>query len=372
LLVGVGAVQEPVADNGFSAQKYQSVFKHSQGEVAYFAAYDRTLEAWPVPYKTKYVRTAYGDTHMIISGPEDGEPLILIPGSITDATIWSGSIVAFARTYRVYALDTMGDVGKNRMVEPFPDPAGAAAWLTDVLDALEIEKAFMVGYSQGGFFTTNYALHNPERLKKIVLLAPAATLAPLGIDFILDNILPFSVAGLANNVYEAKLGGTYGVEMLGKWLLNVSKEELQEMIKDEDLAELISIFGDESVRGLRESIDSVIKSGIRSLHAPGNPVDFEKFDLMSLGIRYKDPGSMKFGPYPLPDEALQMIKTPTLLLLGDNETLYQGGPDQAIRRAEELMPNIQTVVIPDAGHAVLWEEPELVSSHILDFFSGDM
>ena len=160
--------------------EYQSVFKSPQAEAAYMAAYDRALEAWPVPYETRYVLTAYGDTHMIISGPEDGEPLILVPGFGTDATIWSVSIAAFARTYRVYALDTMTDVGKNKMVEPFPDPAGAAEWLTDVLDALEIEKAYMVGYSQGGFFTANYALHKPERLKKIVLLAPAATLAPFG------------------------------------------------------------------------------------------------------------------------------------------------------------------------------------------------
>jgi hypothetical protein len=162
----------------------QSVFKHPQAEAAYIAADDAALETWPVPYEARYVPTKYGDTHMIISGPEDGEPLILIPGAISDATIWSGSIADFARTYRVYALDTMGDVGKNKMVEPLPDPAGVAEWLTKVIDALEIEKAFMVGYSQGGFFTANYAIHNPERLKKIVLLAPAATPAPFGKDFV--------------------------------------------------------------------------------------------------------------------------------------------------------------------------------------------
>jgi pimeloyl-ACP methyl ester carboxylesterase len=76
---------------------------------------------------------------------------------------------------------------------------------------------------------------------------------------------------------------------------------------------------------------------------------------------------MKFGPYPFPDEALKMITTPTLLLIGDHETLYE--PDQVIKRAEELMENIQTILIPNAGHAVLWEQTELVNSHILNYLS---
>jgi len=369
LLVGVITGQELVADRDFSEPEYQSVFKHPQAEAAYMAAYDHALETWPVPYETRYVPTSYGDTHMIISGPKDGEPLILIPGSMADATIWSGSIAAFASTYRVYALDTMGDVGKNKMVEPVPDPAGAAEWLTDVLDALEIEKALMVGYSQGGFYTANYALYKPERLKKIVLLAPAATLAPLGKDFVFGVMLPNSVAGLANNVYEARLGGAYGMEMMRKYVYQVPQEELAGIVKDKDLAELMQLFEEKSLGELEESIDSVIKGAIRNQFVSENRIDFEKFVLFSMAVKYKDPMSMKFGPYPLPDEALKMIKTPTLLLMGDHEILYE--PDQAIKRAEELVENIQTVLIPNTSHMLLWEYPDVVSSHILDFLSGD-
>ena len=303
--------------------EHQSIYKNAQAEAAYIAAYDAALEAWPVSYETRYVPTAYGDTHVIISGPEDGEPLVLISGSMADATIWSGSIAAFAGTYRVYAPDTMGDVGKNKMVEPLPDPAGAAEWLTQVLDALEIEKALMVGYSQGGFFTANYAIHKPERLKKIVLLAPAATLAPFGKDFAFGVMLPNSVAGLANNVYEARLGGAYGMEFMREYVYQVSQEELREIAQnqDKDLAELMSIFGEQSVGELGQRIDSVIRGGIRNQFVSEDRIEFEKFVLLSMAIKYKDPMSMKFGPYPFPDEALKMIKTPTLLLMGDQEVL---------------------------------------------------
>jgi len=373
LLVGAIGRQGLAAESGATTAEYQSVFKSPQAEAAYMAAYDRTLEAWPVPYETKYVLTAYGDTHVIISGPEDGEPLVLIPGSLMDATLWSVSIAAFSRTYRVYALDTMGDVGKNKMVEALPDIAGAAEWLTDVLDALGIKKTHMAGYSQGGFFTAVYALQKPERLKKIVLLAPAATLAPFGKDFVFGVMLPALVAGLANDVYELRRGGAYGIDMTTEHFFRVSREELAaEIAKDKNLAELMVTFGEESLGELAGKIDSVLKNYyLRNMFAPGNPIDFEKFSQLFLAIKYKDPMSMKFGPYPLPDEDLKKIRTPTLLLMGDHEILYLGGLDQAIKRAERLVEDIQTVLIPNANHMVLFEQTELVNSHILDFLSKD-
>jgi len=131
----------------------------------------------------------------------------------------------------------------------------------------------------------------------------------------------------------------------------------------------MQLFEEKSLGELEESIDSVIKGAIRNQFVSENRIDFEKFVLFSMAVKYKDPMSMKFGPYPLPDEALKMIKTPTLLLMGDHEILYE--PDQAIKRAEELVENIQTVLIPNTSHMLLWEYPDVVSSHILDFLSGD-
>ena len=107
------------------------------------AAYDRALEAWPMSYETRYVPTAYGDTHMIISGPEDGEPLILIHGGDSDATIWSPIIADLARSYRVYALDIIGYAGKGKAVKGINNRVDFAEWLTDVLDALRIEKTYV-------------------------------------------------------------------------------------------------------------------------------------------------------------------------------------------------------------------------------------
>ena len=185
-------------------------------------------------------------------------------------------------------------------------------------------------------------------------------------------LLPVLVAGFASDVYEVRRGGAYGIDWTRKNFYRLSREELAaEIAKDKDLAELMVTFGEESLGELAERIDSVLKNYLRNIFVPGNPIDFEQFSQLFLAIKYRDPMSMKFGPYPLPDEDLRKIKTPTLLLMGDHEILYLGGPDQAIKRAEELVENIQTVLIPNANHMVLWEQTELVNSHILDFLSED-
>lgn len=347
--------------------EYESLFKNAQAETAYMAAYNRALGKWPVPYETKYVPTTYGDTHLIVSGPEAGDPLILMPGSCISATAWYPNIAALARTYRVYALDIIGDLGKSKVKKTFSNRSEVADWLTNILDVLDIEKAYMVGLSLGGFFTISYALEEPERLKKIILLAPAATFAPFIKGWHFGVMFPFMVGGLATDVYNVRCSASYAIESTCKFY-NISKEELAKGIKNEDLANLILTFGEESLEELRERIDAVLKNGIKYCFAPGNFVENESLDQMLVGMKS---GKMllKFGPYVLPDEELKKLKLPTLLIYGDKEVMYDA--DRAIKRAKELVENIQTAVIPNASHMVHFEQPVLVNFHILNFLSED-
>ena len=226
----------------------------------------------------------------------------------------------------------------------------------------------MVGYSYGGFITTCYAFQKPERLKKVVLLAPAATLLPFSKEWHLKSTFPSVVAGLAINVYDIRRSLSYALEGISQ-IYNVSKEEMAE--DNEDMAALMPTFGGESLEEYRNRIDSLLKSSITDSFAPGNFQEDmypELFWEVLAGAEYGVP-IMKIGPYSLPDEDLKKLKTPTLLLIGDHEILYEA--DQAIKRAEELVENIQTAIIPNASHMVNWEQTELVNSHILDFLSGD-
>lgn len=42
----------------------------------YLLAYDKALLLWSVPFEEKDIKTSYGNAHVIISGPENGDPLV--------------------------------------------------------------------------------------------------------------------------------------------------------------------------------------------------------------------------------------------------------------------------------------------------------
>jgi pimeloyl-ACP methyl ester carboxylesterase len=354
--------------------EHQSIFKNDQAEAAYMAGYDRALENWPVSYETRYVPTAYGDTHMIISGPEEGEPIIVIHGGDIDATFMRPTIAGLAHSCRVYALDIIGYAGKSKAVKSIEDRATLVEWLIDVLDALNIDKAHMVGWSLGGFLTVNYAIEKPERLKKIVLLAPAATFVPFSKIFLIGTQLTSMVTQMAGEEYDARLFASYVIEgVLGS--NNISKEELEEVIKDTDFAELMFNFKEESLKELEERIDSVLKSWWEPMYVPGNLDDGIINQLVENNLlRTKNQKFLKpwrLGPNALPEEDIKKLKTPTLLLIGDHELIYEANPDHVIKRAEELVENIQTALIPNCSHLLIYEQTELVNSHILSFLSGN-
>jgi len=353
-----------------AVKEFQFVFKSPQAEAAYMAAYDRALANWPVPYETIYVPTEYGDTFMIVSGPEDGEPIILIHGMGSNAADWKVNFAALASTYRVYALDIIGYANKSKPVKVFSDRAEFAEWITSILDALKIEKTHMLGYSLGGFLTVSYAIEKPERLKKIVLLAPAATFIPFSKAYHLKVAFPFVIGGLAINAYGIRSLSSYALEGMCK-IFNISKEGLAE--ENIDMAELMLPFQEESLKEYRKKIDSLMKSAAKSMYAPGNFVEDEYPEnflwSLLLGTEYGMPLPPKFGPYVLPDEELKKISTPTLLLIGEQEMIYDA--KQVMKLAEELLENIQTALIPNANHMLNLEQTELVNSHILNFLSGD-
>jgi len=350
--------------------EHQSIYKNAQAEAAFMAEYNGALERLTVPYETKYVPTSYGDTHMIVSGPKGGEPIIVLHGGDIDSTFMIPIIAGLAQSYRVYALDIIGYAGKSKAVKSIEDRAMFVEWLTGVLDALNIEKAHMVGWSLGGFLTTNYALEKPERLKKIVLLAPAATFVPFSKKFLLRTQINSIVTMLAGEQYDARLFASYVLEgVIGAG--NISKQDLEEGT-DKDVAALMMNFEKSSLKELDERINSAVKSFWEPpMYVPGNMNEEVLGALVQNSIVHAKTGKFskpwRIGPHALPEEDIKKLKTPTLLLIGDHEFIYEVSPDQVIKQAEELVDNIQTALVPNCSHALVYEQTERVNSHILNF-----
>lgn len=104
-----------------------------------------------------------------MAGVEHSETMLMIHAGICDSRMWESQMAHFAKRYRVVAPDLRG-FGQSKMVE------GAFAHHEDVLgfmDALGIEKAWLLACSQGGKIALNMALTQPERVTGLLLVAPA-------------------------------------------------------------------------------------------------------------------------------------------------------------------------------------------------------
>jgi pimeloyl-ACP methyl ester carboxylesterase len=80
---------------------------------------------------------------------------------------------------------------------------------------------------------------------------------------------------------------------------------------------------------------------------------------------------MNYSTYPdvYKDDELRQITMPTLLLIGAEDKIYN--PKKAIQRAQQLMPNLTGEIIPNLGHILFMDKPELINSRILKFLSGE-
>ncbi len=149
-----------------------SLYKTPEGERAVMAIYDAALKNWSVPHETRTVPTRHGDTFVIACGAAAAPALILLHGAGSNSAIWAADAADYSRAYRVYAVDLPGEPGKSAPNRPAWDSPAFAEWLEDVLNGLQIDRATLVGISQGAWTALKFAVVHPERVEQLVLLTP--------------------------------------------------------------------------------------------------------------------------------------------------------------------------------------------------------
>ena len=114
--------------------------------------------------------------HYIEQG--QGQPLVLLHGNGESSAYFEHQIAYFSKDYHVIAVDTRGHGQSPRGEQPFTIKQFAED-LNDFMVEINIAKAILLGFSDGGNIALEFALKHPERVEKLIL--NGANLFPSGV-----------------------------------------------------------------------------------------------------------------------------------------------------------------------------------------------
>ena len=267
---------------------------------------------WPVASETRVADTAYGPTFVRVSGSASTPPLVLLHGVSGNSLQWMPNIEALSKSFRVYAVDSIYDYGRSVYTRIIKNPDDYVVWLDELFGALGLRDSIhLMGLSYGGWLASQYALRFPQRLDKMVLLAPVGTVLPLRAEWILRAML-------------CALPHPYFTKRFMYWLLEdfVHRGAASRRMVDE--------WAEESY----------------------------------IALRSFKPKRM-VPPTILTDAEWRHINAPTLYLVGENEKLYSA--QKAVQRLHKAAAQIEAEVIPKAGHDLTFVQAELVNRKVVKF-----
>lgn len=264
---------------------YQGLYRNPEGYEDVINAYNSVLEIWPVPYESRFIKTSYGQTHILTWGNRNNPTLLLFHGGGNCALMWIFIAEQLAKNFYVIAPDTVGDVGLSIPIKPFNTTDDYAEWYMELLTNIGPAKVHIAGISWGGGIALQIAIKHPERIGKMVVISPA-----------------------------------WGIEMFRIWALlyhSLPAALFPDPDKVRNLLEWLSVkrpaFADP--KG-----DAIVKYLVTALK------------------NYKSPESVK--PVVFNDNELKKIKIPVFLVIGNKEVIYSD-PDKVINRAKNLIPDIK-------------------------------
>lgn len=128
--------------------------------------------------ESMYVHTDGARIHYVVRGDAAAEPLVVLHGNGEDHATLAAQIAAFAREFRVIAIDSRGHGRSTAGSVPWDFPLLARDTCA-VLDAEGVRSARLFGYSDGGNTILQMLLDHPQRVRSAVVVG--ANLDPAGL-----------------------------------------------------------------------------------------------------------------------------------------------------------------------------------------------
>lgn len=265
-----------------------------------------------------------------------GEPLVLVHGSASDYRTWDAQMDDLGGRYRTIAYSRR----YHWPNEPIPEQADYSMGehvhdLAALLRSLDGAPAHVVGHSYGAFVALLVAIREPALVRSLVLVEP-----PVITLFVSNVPKPVELLRLlATRPRTAAAIVKFGATGVGP---------ATRAARHGDLGAAMRLFGN-AVLG-REYYGRLSPSRLEQAGANAITAEF-------LGSGFP----------PLDDDELRRVRTPTLLLHGeDSPRIFHRLND----RLEELLPHTERIMIPAASHIMHEDNPPAYNKAVLTFLAA--
>ncbi len=306
LLISCQGSTDTAKEKNVLKHKYAYLLNKNPDSLNYTQLYNRALNLWELPFEEVDCPTQYGNAHVIITGPKDAPPLVLLHGMNASSTMWYANIEALSENHRVYCIDFLLEVNKSAMKGDIAGTPAVMKWYDEVFTCLGLEEFSMVGASRGGWLATKIAIENPKRVNRLVLLSPAQALI----------WIPPSRKMLTNIMYT----------------MRPEREDLRK-----------------SLEALSHDVDNISQLYIDQYYKATTQAE------VSISL-------LEMTPFD--DDALATLSMPVMLLIGDNDFINN---ENSIEHARENIPDVKTAIIKNAGHFLSIDQAVEVNSMVVDF-----
>lgn len=254
-----------------------------------------------------------------------GSPILLVHGLGMSSYTWRNNIEALAQKFTVYAPDLRG-FGRSDKSNTYGYSLDYhRKTLLKLLNYLELKKVDYIGSSMGGEVGLRLAIHHPERIKRLVLLASAGY----------REDLPRLLRWLSCLPYRPLVGPLIRRRILTEHTVRSALREAYyrpDLITEQEVSAMLApILAKESGRAFLRLI--------------------REFDFGKEKDRYTE------------------IIHPSLILAGSHDRII---PLAHLQRLHQELPHSELVVIPESGHFLHEEKWQEVNSHILSFLCQDI
>ncbi|SDP13330.1 Pimeloyl-ACP methyl ester carboxylesterase [Phyllobacterium sp. YR620] len=133
-----------------------------------FAAerWEQLPEPQPMPKADKSGTAPVNGIEMYYAVYGKGPPVLLIHGGLGYADIWGAQVADLSKDHMVIVAESRGHGRSTRTADPYSYDLMASDYVA-LLDYLKVDKAAIVGWSDGGIIGIDIAMKHPEKLTKV-------------------------------------------------------------------------------------------------------------------------------------------------------------------------------------------------------------